>query len=149
MIRCMGDESRGLVHLWDPSWETPKIIDLAEQIPGGKVIGKTIVRWLNVGLPTPTIFFSDSEDCMLISISGKEDQLLWQDAEMRSFDIYGEREESPLTLVPAHEKRPYGRVTVGSLVDDDGIMGSSGGSDEVEDTFRFKKFVDPDDNSWT
>jgi hypothetical protein len=148
LIRCEGEESRGLVHLWDPSWEAPKIIDFASQIPDGKVIGKTVGRWLNTESGAPAIFFSDSQDCVLASISDEED-LPWQDAESRAFDIYGQREESPLSLVPADEKRPYGRVDM--LMEDDGITRMSGGSSEVDDTFRFRKFVEPKSSpsSWT
>jgi hypothetical protein len=142
LIRCEGDESRGLVHLWDPTWDTPKIIDFAKELPGGKVLGKTVGRWLNVKSLTPTVFFSDTQDCILASISGPEDSPLpWQDAEARALDIYGQREESPLNLVAADEKRVYTRVD--GLVGDDGMTRLSGGSDEVDDTFRFRKFVDP------
>ncbi|KAN0115491.1 hypothetical protein V8E51_005035 [Hyaloscypha variabilis] len=142
MIRCEGEDSRGLIHLWDPSWATPKIIDFAAQIPGGKVIGKTIGRWLNAQSSSPAIFFSDSQDCILASIPGSEgEEVPWQDAEVRGFDIYGQQEESPLNLVPANEKRVYSRV---SELMDDGLTGMSGGTDEVEDTFRFRKFVEPD-----
>jgi hypothetical protein len=142
LIRCEGDESRSLVHLWDPSWDSPKIIDFALQLPGGKTIGKTVGRWLNVETATPSIFFSDSQDYILASISGPEDSPVpWQESEARAFDIYGQMEESPLNLVPADEKRPYSRVD--ALGEDDGITRLSGGSDEVDDTFRFRKFVDP------
>ena len=145
MIRCEGDEARGLVHLWDPSWESPKIIDFAKQIPGGKILGKTTVRWLNVDSSHPAIFFSDSQDCILASLSEESDgDVPWQDAELRSFDIYGQREESPLNLVPANEKHTNGKISIADLIeDDDGMMGMSGGSDEVEDTFHFRKFVEP------
>ncbi|KAF8852339.1 hypothetical protein BDZ45DRAFT_600095 [Acephala macrosclerotiorum] len=145
MIRSEGDESRGLVHLWDQSWESPKIIDFAKQIPGGKLLGKTIIRWLNVDSAQPAIFFSDSQDCILASLSDEQDgNVPWQDAETLSFDIYGQREESPLNLVPANEKHANGKVSIADLIeDDDGMMGMSGGSDEVDDTFQFRKFVGP------
>ncbi|KAE8446705.1 hypothetical protein EG329_011749 [Mollisiaceae sp. DMI_Dod_QoI] len=142
MIRCEGDEARGLVHLWDPSWDRPQIMDFAKQIPGGKILGKTISRWLNVNSPNPAIFFSDSQDCILSSLS--EGDLPWQDAEIRAFDIYGQREESPLQLVPANQKHTNGKVTIADLIDDedeDGGMRMSGGSDDVDDTFQFRKFV--------
>ena len=151
MVRCEGEESRGLVHLWDPSWEGPKIIDFAAQLAGGKVIGKTIVRWLNAECPSPAIFFTDSQDCILASVSTPDSptDLPWQDAEVRSFDIYGQQEESPLALVPADEKRSYGRITMDELMENDGMTRMSGGSDEVEDTFRFRKFVEPESSRWT
>jgi hypothetical protein len=155
-VRCESDESRPLVHLWDPSWSSPKIIDFAPQILGGKVIGKTIARWLNIDSTSPAIYFSDSQDCILCSLvdekgEGERDETLpWKDAGVRGFDIYGQQEESPLALVPANEK--FGRVRM-ELDDDEGITGMSGGSEEVEDTFKFRKFVEPgraDDRSpWT
>lgn len=142
MIRCEGEDSRGLVHIWEPTWDEPKIIDFAGQLPGGKVLGKTICRWLNADSASPAIFFSDSQDCILASIPESDDAVVpWQEAEARSFDIYGQREESPLNLVPAEEKR--GRVTISDLIEDDGMTGMSGESDEVDDTFQFRKFVEP------
>jgi len=77
LIRCEGDESRGLVHLWDPSWDRPKIIDFASRLPGGKIIGgkiigKTVGRWLNTETTTPMVFFSDSQDCILASVGSEE-----------------------------------------------------------------------------
>jgi len=106
------------------------------------VIGKTIGRWLNAQSGSSAIFFSDSQDCILASIPGSEDEEVpWQDAEVRGFDIYGQQEESPLNLVPADEKRTHSRV---SELMDDGMTGMSGGTDEVEDTFRFRKFIEPD-----
>lgn len=143
MIRCEGDESRGLVHLWDPSWQEPKIIDFAAQIPGGKILGKTIARWLNVDSRYPALFFSDSQDCLLASISEHDtkEEVPWMDAEVREYDIYGNQEESPLNLVPADEKIRFRRMAVDVM--DEGVTGMSGGSEEVDDTFRFKKFIEP------
>lgn len=149
LVRCEGEESRGLVHAWDPSWESPKIIDFVSQIPGGKVIGKTVGRWLNTESGSPAIFFSDSQDCILVTISDDEGELPWQDAEARGFDIYGQQEESPLNLVAADEKKLYRRVDM--LMEDDGMTRMSGGSSEVDDTFRFRKFVEPKSSpsQWT
>ena len=141
MVRCEGEESRSLVHVWDSSWGSPKVIDFASQFPGGNVIRKTVGRWLSTELGPSAIFFSDSQDCILASISDAGEDLPWQDAEARGFDIYGQREESPLSLVAADEKGPYGRVDM--LMEDDGVTRASGGSSEVDDTFRFRKFVEP------
>jgi len=107
------------------------------------VLGRTVGRWLNTKTATPTIFFSDSQDCLLASVSGPEDSPVpWQDAEARGVDIYGQTEESPLNLVPADEKRGFSRVS--DLMMDDSsnrLSGGSGGSDELaEDTFFFRRF---------
>ncbi|KAK0100475.1 hypothetical protein ONS95_008425 [Cadophora gregata] len=145
MIRCEGDESRGLVHIWEPSWDRPRIVDFQSQIPGGKLLGRTICRWLNVNSPSPAIFFSDSQDYILASIpSSDDDEVPWQEAELQGSEAYGQREESPLNLIPADEKR--GHVTIEDLMEDEGITAMSGGSDEMEDTFRFRKFVEPTGN---
>ncbi|TVY45803.1 WD repeat-containing protein [Lachnellula occidentalis] len=149
MIRCEGEKTRGLVHLWDPSWEKPKVVDFASEIPGGKVIGKTIVRWLNVDSEHAAMLFSDTQDCMLASVSETDDgDVPWQDAGTRGFDIYGQREESPLNLVRADEKRRRGK-TIESLMEEEEITSMSGGSDEVDDTFQFRKFVGPESSPWT
>ena len=144
LVRCEGDESRPLVHLWDPSWATPTIVDFAPQMVGGKVIGKTIARWLNTDSTSPALFFSDSQDCILASFAedrgeeGKDVTIPWVDANTRAFDIYGQQEESPLTLVPANVKYERNKIE-----EEEGTTGMSVESDEMEDTFRFKKFIEP------
>jgi hypothetical protein len=145
MVRC--EESRGIVHLWDPSWETPQIINFGEQMPGAKVIGKTVARWLNSESASPTLLFSDTQDCVLASISGPEDgDLPWQDAESTRLDIYGQPEESPLNFATTNEKK-FGKVTIEALMEDDSFTRLSDGSEEVDDTFQFRKFLDPSPNA--
>jgi hypothetical protein len=150
MIRCEGDENRSLVHLWDPSWDAPKVLDFNAHIPSGKVLGKTIVRWLNIDHPHPVIFFSDSQDYMLASIAGPEDDLPWEESEPREYDIYGQREESPLNLVSATKDRGCDRSSIDDFMNDS-YTGMSAGSDEMEDTFQFRKFVEPKNSpsSWS
>jgi hypothetical protein len=147
LIRCEGEESRGLIHMWDPSWESPMIIDFASQIPGGALLGKTVGRWLSSECTPPAIFFSDTQDCILASISEPGDgDLPWEDAEAGALDIYRQREVSSLNLVPADEKRLNSRAAFVALKDGD-ITAAMSGNDEVDDTFRFRKFVDPGRNS--
>jgi WD40 repeat protein len=144
MIRCEGEESKGLVHLWEPSWVSPKIVDFGTQLPEGKIIGKSVIRWLNVDSNTPCLFFSDTQDCILVSLAESDDEdLPWQDTVARGVDIYGQREESPLDLVGADESKFYGKIAIDAMMNGDPTMtGMTGGSDEVDDTFRFKKFVE-------
>jgi hypothetical protein len=140
MIRCEGEESRGLVHLWEPTWGTPKIVDFGTQVPDGKIIGKSVVRWLTFNPNTPALFFSDTHDSVLIALNSDDDEdLPWQDAVARGIDIYGEQEESPLNLVAADEKQHYRRGTIDALMNEPTMTRMSGGSDEVDDTFRFRK----------
>ncbi|RFU25566.1 hypothetical protein B7463_g10769, partial [Scytalidium lignicola] len=145
LIRCEGEDRNGIAHLWDPSWDGPKIINFETQVPGGKLIGKSVIRWLNVDSRYPALFFSDAQDCILTSVSNPEDteDVPWQDATSKPFDIHGQRPESPLVLVPAEEKRPFRRVNVDNFTEDeDSFAAMSGDSDEVEDTFQFRKFVE-------
>lgn len=142
MIRCEGEESRGLVHLWDPSWEIPKIVDFSSQIPGGKVLGKTVVRWLNIDESFPVLFFSDTQDYLLASVSETDDgDLPWQESQHEDGDMYGQGNESLLSLVAADAKPKSARMSFGEQSIEDGFTGMSGESDEMEDTFHFRKFA--------
>lgn len=142
MIRCEGEENKGRVQLWDPSWEAPKIINFATRLPEGKIIGKAIIRWLNVASAFPSIFFSDSQDCILMSLSKPEDTEMvpWHDSEAKGVDIYGQTEESPLNLVGVEKERPSRRVNADTIADNDNsYMDLSEGSEELDDTFHFRK----------
>lgn len=61
MIRCEGEECKALAYLWEPSWESPRILDFSARLPEGKIIGRSIIRWLSTDKETnvPAIFFSD------------------------------------------------------------------------------------------
>lgn len=97
-------------------------------------------RWLNVEAEkeSPALLFSDAQDCMLVSLAEGEDDegMPWRDAGIRGVDIYGEREGSPLSLVPADEKK-RGKFSFGQ-VEDFMDEGSTGFSEGVDDTFHFK-----------
>jgi hypothetical protein len=145
LVRC--EDSRGIVHLWDPSWENPRIINFGEQMPGGKVIGKTVAKWLNSDCASPALVFSDSQDCLLASLSEQADgDLPWQDAESKALDIYGQPEESPLTFASMNEKKS-GKVTIEALMEEDSFTRMSDGSEEVDDTFQFRKFLETSSDS--
>lgn len=138
MIRCEGDESKGLAHLWEPSWDSPKIVDFGLRVAGGKIIGKSIVRWLSSSSTIPALFFSDTQDCILASFAeNAEDELPWQAAVAKGVDIYGQPENSTLNLLGADEKANE-HVNVESLLDNDASTKLSGGSQDPDDTFNFK-----------
>ncbi|KAJ8065591.1 hypothetical protein OCU04_006267 [Sclerotinia nivalis] len=142
MIRCEGEENKGRVQLWDPSWITPRIITFGMQLPEGKIIGKSIIRWLNVVSAFPSIFFSDSQDCILMSLSKAEDtgMVPWHDSEAREVDIYGQTKESPLNLGGVEGRRPFRRANADSIADkDNSYLDMSEGSEELDDTFHFRK----------
>jgi hypothetical protein len=139
MIRCEGDDNKGLVHLWEPTWETPRVIDFSARVPEGKLMGKTVVRWLNLASSVPVIFFSDSQDCMLAAITDMgEEETPWHNAKAKAVDIYGQLEESPLNLVPAKRNFELGRV----VMDEEPTMTTMSAGSDVDDTFKFKKFVE-------
>lgn len=107
-------------------------------------MGKSVARWLVFNATTPAVFFSDTQDCILAVLGdGGEEDLPWQDAVARGVDIYGEQEESPLNLVAADEKQQWRRGTMDALMNEPTMTRMSGDSDEVDDTFRFRKFVEP------
>ncbi|APA10529.1 hypothetical protein sscle_06g052990 [Sclerotinia sclerotiorum 1980 UF-70] len=146
LIRCEGEENKGRVQLFDPSWITPRIISFGAQLPEGKIIGKSIIRWLNVVSALPCIFFSDSQDCILMSLSQANDAEMvpWHASEAREVDIYGQTKESPLNLGGVEGNRPFGRSNTDSIADkDNSYLEMSEGSEELDDTFHFRKAEHP------
>jgi len=139
MVRCEGEECKALAYLWEPSWESPRILDFAARLPEGKIIGRSIIRWLETPKETssPSIFFSDSQDCILASISDPEsgEEMPWHNAEIKEVDAYGQLEESPLELVRTDDKiHGSGKSIIGSLLGDE----MNFDVDEMEDTFDFR-----------
>ncbi|KAF7934306.1 uncharacterized protein EAE97_008666 [Botrytis byssoidea] len=142
MVRCEGEDNKGRIQLWDPSWEAPRIVNFGMQMSEGKIIGKSIIKWLNVASVSPSIFFSDSQDCILLSLSKLEDTEMvpWHESEARGVDIYGQTQESPLNLVEGDGKRHFKRVNADDTADNDNTyMDMSDGSEELDDTFYFRK----------
>jgi hypothetical protein len=139
VIRCEGDDSKGLAYLWEPSWEVPKIVNFGTQLPEGKIMGKAVIRWLRTpDSSCPALFFSDTQDCILafISEAGAADvDLPWKDAEAKAVDIYGQLEESPLVLVPAEK----GKATARQIMDNEPTITTFGPLDDMDDTFHFKR----------
>ncbi|OBT76299.1 hypothetical protein VF21_03347 [Pseudogymnoascus sp. 05NY08] len=139
LIRCEGEESKGVAYVWEPSWEEPKIVNFGSQLPEGKIMGKAVIRWLRTSdSGSPALFFSDTHDCILASISeaGATDvDLPWKDAEEKAVDIYGQLEESPLVLVPAEK----GKATARQIMDNEPTITTFGALDDVDDTFHFKR----------
>ncbi|KAL5354427.1 hypothetical protein ACLOAV_000516 [Pseudogymnoascus australis] len=139
VIRCEGDESKGVAYVWEPSWEEPKIVNFGTQLPEGKIMGKAVIRWLRASdSGHPALFFSDTHDCILASISeaGATDvDLPWKDAEEKAVDIYGQLEESPLVLVPAEK----GKATARQIMDNEPTITTFGALDDMDDTFHFKR----------
>lgn len=154
MIRCEGDENRGVAHIWEARWESPKVIDFNTCIPGGQILGKAVIRWLDMDSPQPVMFFSDSEDFMLASLSGPQDGALpWEETQAEdetNVDMHGEREESPLDLVPSPIKSLNNSKSSIDETTGNSFSAMSAGSGDLEDTFQFKKFVEPKDStsSW-
>lgn len=138
MIRCEGDEGRSLAYLWEPSLETPRILDFSSRLPDGKIIGRSIIRWLATDQETqsPAIFFSDSQDYILASLSNLEngEDVPWHDIEVQGADMYGHLEESPLDLSGGNEKVGSGKAIIKSLLGEE----MNFDVDDMDDTFDFR-----------
>lgn len=151
LIRCENDDTKGVAYLWEPSYETPTIIDFSTQLPDGRVMGKAVVRWLRTPPSedneeegqTPALFFADTQDTLLASFSEIEEDVPWDEAKAKAMDIYGQAEESPLNIVdmPYHEDagsempspEEAGNGTILTLGEEDMTEG------DMDDTFEFKK----------
>lgn len=69
MVRCEGDAARNLVYLWHPSWVAPQGINLSPHLVCEETMGKTVSQWIyDESSLQPIIFYSDSRDCLLVSI---------------------------------------------------------------------------------
>lgn len=151
LIRCENDDTKGVAYLWEPSYETPKIIDFSTQLPDGRVMGKAVIRWLSTPPSedneedgqTPALFFADTQDTLLASLSENEEDVPWNEEKAKAMDIYGQAEESPLNIVdmPYHEDagselpspEEAGNGTILTLGEEDMTEG------DMDDTFDFKK----------
>jgi len=138
MIRCEGDECKALTYLWEPSWESPRILDFGSCLPEGKIIGRSIIRWLTTDKEAnmPAIFFSNSQDCVLASFAGTEigEEVPWQDAVAKDVEIFGQLEESPLDLMSGSEKLSSGKAIMSNLL---GVE-MNFDVDDMDDTFDFR-----------
>lgn len=148
LIRCESDDTNGVAYLWEPSCETPKIVDFGTQLPEGRIMGKTVIRWLptkdedDSTTPAPALFFADTQDTIVASLSESSEDVPWSEAKAKAVDIYGQTEESPLNILdmPYHESV---REDMASLEGNATIL-TLGEEDETEegdmdDTFHFKK----------
>lgn len=151
LIRCESDDTKGVAYIWEPTFGTPRIVDFSAQLPEGRTLGRTVIRWL----PTPSssdieeegqvpaLFFADTQDTILASLSENENEVPWNEAKEKAVDIYGQTEESPLNIVdmPYHEDagsqmpspEEAGNGTILTLGEEDMTEG------DLDDTFDFKK----------
>ncbi|TQS36626.1 hypothetical protein Golomagni_02917 [Golovinomyces magnicellulatus] len=73
MVLCEGEEARRFVYFWHPSWSAPHILDFAAHLSEGRVLGKTVTRWIQTEAVNPTLFFSDSQECVLVRFRAMDD----------------------------------------------------------------------------
>ena len=66
LITCQDEEFRGSSYIWDPLSNGPRHLSLAQQLPGGKVEGKTQSSWVNWEQDVPILFLSDANRYLLI-----------------------------------------------------------------------------------
>ncbi len=131
MVRCEGDQYNGLVFVWDPLSEGPRLVDFGQRLPGAKAGGKARALWLGVDTSSsPSIFFSDAHNYVLAHL-GETDQgpPPWGGPRNLQPIFSADRlEESPLELVPASLTRPEAP----DIEEDDDYS-------ELEDTFVHKR----------
>ena len=149
LIMCESDETKGVAYLWEPSFESPKIVDFSSQLPEGRVFGKAVVRWLDNNVDEdndaqsqmPALFFADTQDTILASLSDSAENVPWNEAKAKAVGICKQTEESPLNIVDMlyHESlreeyvSPEGNGTILTLGEEDVTDG------DMDDTFHFKK----------
>ncbi|POS84985.1 hypothetical protein EPUL_003880, partial [Erysiphe pulchra] len=73
MALCEDESAHGLVYLWNDTWLAPKIINFASYLPEGLVVEKTNSQWINTMELDPCLFFSDSENCLLLWFNESSD----------------------------------------------------------------------------
>lgn len=148
LIKCESEDTKGVAYLWEPSFEVPRIVDFGAQLPEGRTMGKTVIRWLPTNgeddsrTPAPALFFADAHDTILASLSESSEDVPWNEAKAKAVDIYGQTEESPLNIVdmPYHESMrgdmpsPEGDATIMTLGEEDETE-----EGDMDDTFHFKK----------
>jgi len=128
LVSCAGSQHHGSAFVWDPLSEGPWSVDFAQQCPGSKATGKTRCRWLRTGDQSPTVFYSDDQDCLLALLGGAEEHApRWLDVDQQR------REESPLELVPA------ATAAASFLEERDANDDDDDDEYEMDDTFHYKR----------
>lgn len=124
-VRCDGTQYEGVVFVWDPISSGPQTVDFSQPSPAGNVPSKCRYAWLALEAEASAqIFFSNGQDYTLASLGDPDQEPTPWPAQGREFHAgVGLREESPLELIPAD----------GSLEEES----------DLEDTFHFKKDVEP------
>lgn len=60
LITCQDEAFRGVSYIWDPLSAGPRYLSIGEQLPEGKVQGKTQALWVEWPQEAPVIFLSDA-----------------------------------------------------------------------------------------
>ncbi|KAK1751870.1 hypothetical protein QBC47DRAFT_78049 [Echria macrotheca] len=128
LVRCDGDDYKGIVFVWDPLSEGPQSVDFGQQLPGKNTVGRTRALWLSTDASSPpSLFLSDAQNYVLASlVELDQGSPPWGDHGSPGITIDTgafQRDESPLELVPAV----------------DAHSGGGDDSSELEDTFIHKR----------
>ncbi len=139
LIRCAGEDTRGVAYSWDPSFEVPKIVDFGGQLPEARVMGKSIVRWLSSedtedgAEGIASLFFSDDQDAILACLGEDAEGVPWGESKAGPVDIYGQADENPLNLVD--DGQDVGQEEDATIMS----LSTENAGSEMDDTFDFKK----------
>lgn len=69
LINCQDEAFRGLSYVWDPLSDGPRYLSLKEQLPEGKIQGKTQALWVKWPQESPVVFLSDANHYLLAVVS--------------------------------------------------------------------------------
>lgn len=127
LVKCEGDNYRGITFVWDPVSNGPQTIDFRSTLAGGKISGKPSTMWLKSNVEPASLFFADSQVCILCSLADTDEEVLpWHETQPTASteQHHAAAAETQLDLEPASATESD---------DQDGDMS------QLDDTFHFKR----------
>lgn len=125
MIACEGEKHDGLVFVWDPLSDGPKVVDFARQLPDAKLFGKPKASWIDWSGESAVLLLGDTKHCLMASLAESEDSgAPWQDAQRNDLTMTTGKDETQLEA---------------ALLDEFDEDLSTLDMSEVDDTFSFKR----------
>ncbi|ETS80013.1 hypothetical protein PFICI_07542 [Pestalotiopsis fici W106-1] len=124
LVRCEGQDHAGLVFVWDPLSDGPTTVDFKSQLSAGQICGKPSAYWLRALSGSPTVFFTDAQSYMLVSVTDSDEN------------------DMPWLTPSSVDDSQAARFSLGSTEESNNREDSDMGDDESQpdDTFHFKRF---------
>ncbi|KAF6827019.1 WD40 domain-containing protein [Colletotrichum musicola] len=125
MVACEGEKHDGLVFVWDPLSDGPKVVDFAGQLPDAKIFGKPKASWIDWSGESAVLLLGDTKHCLMASLAESEDSgAPWQDAQ-----------RNDLTMTTGKDETQLDAALLDEFDEDLSTLDMS----EVDDTFSFKR----------